>query len=286
MLYTQKMALTLNYTTTHHNATKPKRDNKNCVGYSLFATENIIFQPLELKKIDIGIILEMQGSYYGQIEDILENFKVLGGVIDPGYRGSIIVALLNKTNQNQTIFMHDVLAQMIFLPVILPELVYKDYEEEISTEEKEEKLKTYVKYTKTHPSAITPTRFEEGSVGYDLHALKNAYVPPFKTVKVDTGIELEIQGPFYAQIRDKSGFSTKRLLHVFNGVVDSSHKSSIVVYFENVSNQEQHIFAKEKIAQIIFLPVLTPIMQYKDEIDKNTTRGERGFQSGEIKSIC
>lgn len=280
------MALTLNYTVTHPDAVEPKRDNENCVGYKLFATENVIFQPYELKKINTGIILEMQGSYYAQLEDVLENFKVLGGVIDPGYRGSIIVALFNKTNQKQTILMQNVVAQMIFLPVILPELVYKDYEEEILDEEKEERLKTYVKFTKTSSSVITPTRFEEGSVGYDLHALKDAYVSPFQSVKVDTGIVLNIQGPFYAQIRDKSGFSTKRLLHVFNGVVDSSLKSSIVVNFENVSNQEQHIYAKEKIAQMIFLPVVTPKLIYKDEIDKNTTRGERGFQSGDIKSIC
>lgn len=280
------MALTLNYTTTHPNAITPKKDNENCVGYKLFATENIIFQPLELIKINTGIVLEMQGSYYGQIEDVLENFKVMGGVIDPGFRGSIIVALLNKTNKTQTILMHQDLAQIIFMPVILPKLVYKDYEEEILTEEKEEKLKTYVKYTKTNPSAIEPTRFEEGSVGYDIHALKDVYVCPGQSIKVDTGIVLDIQGPFYAQIRDKSGFSTKKLLHVFNGVIDSNHKSSIFVHFENLSNQEQHIFAEEKIAQIIFLPVLTPIMKYKDKIDKNTTRGERGFQSGQIKNLC
>lgn len=280
------MALTLNYTVTHPDAVVPKRDNENCVGYKLFATENVFFQPYELKKINTGIILEMQGSYYAQLEDVHENFKVLGGVIDPGFRGSIIVALFNKTNQNQTILMHEVLAQMIFLPVILPELVYKDYDEEISEEEKEEKLKSYVKFTKTSSLANTPTRFEEGSVGYDLHAMKNACAGPFETVKVDTGIVLDIQGPFYAQIRDKSGFSTKRFLHVFNGVIDSTHKSSIIVHFENVSNKEQLIFQGEKIAQMIFLPVVTPILKYKDEIDKNTTRGERGFQSGEIKSIC
>lgn len=280
------MALTLHYTLNHPYAVEPMRDNKNCVGYKLFVPENVTFQPFELKKINTGVILEMQGSYYAQLEDELDNFKVLGGVIDPSYRGSLIVALLNKTNQKQTVLMHSTIAQMIFLPVLLPELVYKDYEEELFSEEKEEKLKIYIKFTKTHPSAITPTRFEEGSVGYDLHALKDACVAPFQTVKVDTGIVLDLQGPFYAQIRDKSGFSTKRFLHVFNGVIDSSYKSSIVVHFENCSDKEQHIFAKEKIAQIIFLPVVTPNLKYMDAIDTNTTRGERGFQSGDIKSIC
>lgn len=277
------MSLILKYTTTDPSAIKPKRKNDMCVGYDLYSTKTILAPPRDVVKIDTGIILEMQGQYYGKIvaRPNETNFIEVAGVIDPSYRGSIIVCLFNMTDKKITILPEQLIAQLLFIPVLLPELIHIDAMEENT----ESSLKTYIKYTKTNPSAFTPTRFEEGSVGYDLHALKNASVPPFGSVKIDTGIVLHMQGQFYGQIQDKSGFSTKRKLHVKNGVVDSSHKSSIVVHFQNLSDQEQHIFAEEKIAQIIFIPVCLPKLKHADEIDLNTTRGMRGFSSGGVCNI-
>lgn len=45
------------------------------------------------------------------------------GVIDMDYRGEIIVALHNHSNENQTISRGDRIAQLVVMPVILPEFI-------------------------------------------------------------------------------------------------------------------------------------------------------------------
>lgn len=48
------------------------------------------------------------------------------GVIDMDYRGEIIVALHNHSNENQTISRGDRIAQLVVMPVILPEFIESD----------------------------------------------------------------------------------------------------------------------------------------------------------------
>lgn len=135
----------------------------------------------------------------------------------------------------------------------------------------------FLKYTKTDPAAVEPSRFEDGSVGYDLYAVKDVVIPPNNIVKIDTCIVFEMQGSYYGQIFDKSGFITKKKLKVVGGVIDSSYRGSIIVALHNFSSTEQKIFAFEKIAQIVFIPILLPKLIYKDEIDMDTERGDRKF---------
>ena len=124
-------------------------------------------------------------------------------------------------------------------------------------------------------------RFDENSVGYNLHAIKDVHVPPLGIAKINTGIVLKLKGPFYAQISDK--FSPKRkLCHVMNGVIDSNNL--IVVYLKNLSMEDKHIYANEIVAQIIFISVLLPELIYQEDINRNTTKGDRGCTSD--RDIC
>ena len=247
------MAFPLNYTKSSDLAIQPERISYNNVAYCFYNPKDITIQPFEVVKINTGIAFEMIGNhYYGQLVSKKTSFILLGGVIDPGYRGDIIVALINVTDKEQTIFRREVIAQCIFTPVLLPDLL-----QNISN------LQFHVKPTKTIESAFVPARLEDASVGYDLHATENFNVPPLGIVEIDVGVALELKGgPFYAQIRDKSGFSTKRKLHVINGIIDASNNNNpIIVYFQNLSREEQYIFANEQIAQVLFLPVLLPTLR-------------------------
>lgn len=274
------MALNLKYTTTDPLALEPRRLQDNSAAYNLFALKDITVPPKSVIKVNTGIILEMQGSYFGIISDEIEfatkkKLKIIAGVIDPSYRGVILVTFFNLSNEEQKIFAQEKIAHIIFVRVLLPKFIYA---EEIDTvHEIPEILETCIHYTKTRLSAFEPRRFEEGSVGYDLHALKDLVIPANGSGKVDTGIILNIQGPMYGQLFDKSGFVTQKKLHVLGGIIDASYKSSIEVHFINLSDKEQRIFADEKIAQIIFLPIELPTLVYKREIDMNTIRRNRGF---------
>lgn len=275
------MTLYLKYTVTNPMAIPPRRTHEDSVCFDVFSPKSFMLLPEAVVKIDTYIIFEMQGSFYAQLVDVPNtNLKLLAGVIDPGYRGSIIVALKNLTDAKQFISTSDIIAKMIFLPVLLPELIYDDFDEYEG-----KSLQLYVKFTKTHPAAFKPTRLDEDSVGYDLYAIEDTCVPPYGTKHIDIGLSLHIDAPLYGQIRDKSGFSTKKELYVINGVIDSSYKSSIIINFKNLSNKTQYIFFGETIAQLIFYTTVIPKLKYADEINMNTYRGDRGFESGN-RRIC
>lgn len=281
------MALNLKYTKTDPLALEPTRLSENSATYNLFALKDIIIAPKDIVKVNTGIIFEMQGSYFGKIWDQTDvvrekNLIIIAGVIDPSYRGEIFVTFFNLSNQEQKIFAQEKIACILFVRVLLPKFLYA---EEIETiHEIPEILGTYVYYTKTHLSAFEPNRFEEGSVGYDLHALEDLAIPAHGSAMLDTGITLHLQGPIYGQLFDKLGLVTKKKLHIVDGVIDCSYKSSIVVHLINLSNKEQRIFAEEKVAQIIFLPIEVPTLVYQKEIDLHTIRKHRSF--GGFNELC
>ena len=67
-----------------------------------FNPKSISVKPFKVVKINIGIAFEMIGKYYGQPVSEKPGFILLGGMIDPSYRGYIIVALINVIDK--TIF--------------------------------------------------------------------------------------------------------------------------------------------------------------------------------------
>lgn len=78
-----------------------------------------------------GIAVAIPRGYVGLIWDksgiaTKEGLKVLGGVVDAGYRGEVMVALLNTSNVPVTITNGRKLAQMLIQPVVTPhiEIVY------------------------------------------------------------------------------------------------------------------------------------------------------------------
>lgn len=275
------MALNLKYTTTDPLALEPCQSEENSATYNLYSLKDIIVPPRSIIEVDTGIVLEMQGSYFGLISDEIElatkrNLKVIDRVIDPSYRGVIFITFFNLSTKEQMIFEQEKIAHVLFVRVLLPKFIY--VEDIDAVHETPQILKTYIHYTKTHPSAFEPRRFEEESVGYDLYALKDVVIPANGIGNVNTGIILKIQGPpMYGQLFDKPEFVIQKKLLIVGGVIDSSYRSSIMVHFINLSDKKQQIFADEKIAQIIFLPIELPTLVYKKKIDMNTLRENFGF---------
>jgi dUTP pyrophosphatase len=104
------------------NATPPYRQTDNAAGIELFSTENIILDPGQIVKVETNIIFEIPYGYYGQIADKSSissyGVKVLGGVIDSDYRGSIKVLLINLGKQTIMFPANNAIAQMIIIPYL------------------------------------------------------------------------------------------------------------------------------------------------------------------------
>lgn len=100
-----------------------KRDEDS--GYDLYALINSrtieVIAPHTVAKINTGISIEMPigmgGFLYSRSSYAAQGLIVVGGVIDSGYRGEIIVCLLNTADYVQCIGDGDKICQIIFHPV-------------------------------------------------------------------------------------------------------------------------------------------------------------------------
>lgn len=134
-----------------------------------------------------------------------------------------------------------------------------------------------------HPDAKMPVRSTEGSAGMDLCALleEPLTVPPAGRASVPTGIAIglpsrETVGLVFA----RSGLAVKHGLALSNGVgvIDSDYRGEIKVGLVNLSDTAYTIQPGERIAQLVVMPVLLPVLEEAETLE-DTDRGAGGFGS-------
>ena len=138
-----------------------------------------------------------------------------------------------------------------------------------------------IKIQKLTTSATIPTRGSSSAAGYDLYAdVDTMQIKPGETVKVPTGLAMEIPGGYFGGIFARSGLSTKEGLRPANcvGVVDSDYRGPIMVALHNDSDVVREVTPQEKIAQLVVLPYLAVEFEEAEELEE-TKRGAGGFGS-------
>jgi dUTP pyrophosphatase len=82
----------------------------------LFSLNTEILEPGDVKSVRTGIAIEVTSGFGALIEDrsglALKGICTLAGVIDPGYRGEIVVVLTNVGRQRVEIEKGDRVAQL------------------------------------------------------------------------------------------------------------------------------------------------------------------------------
>ena len=105
-------------------------------------------------------------------------------------------------------------------------------------------------------NAKVPTRGSEYAAGYDLYAATNydIEIAPHSTVKIGTGISVELPNGTFGAIFARSGLATKKGLRPANcvGVWDSDYRGEICVELVNLSNTPFTVEPGERIAQLVF----------------------------------
>lgn len=131
-------------------------------------------------------------------------------------------------------------------------------------------------------NAKTPTRGSEYAAGYDLYADIDTSVTilPHETVKIGTGIAIELDKGTFGAIFARSGIATKKGLRPSNcvGVVDSDYRNEVIVALHNDSNLTRFINPGDRIAQLVVLPFVEVDFNIVDELSE-TQRGGGGFGS-------
>lgn len=141
-----------------------------------------------------------------------------------------------------------------------------------------------INYKKTNPNAITPTKGTEYAAGYDLYAIapeEGVAIEPGQTVKIGTGISMEIPEGYGGFIFARSGLATKQGLRPANcvGVVDSDYRGEIIVALYNDSDEKKVVNNKDRVAQLVLMPYLMHVDLVQAETLNETIRGDGGFGS-------
>ena len=122
----------------------------------------------------------------------------------------------------------------------------------------------------------------DGSSGMDLAANieDKIEIKPGKSVVIPTGLSISIPKNFEIQIRPRSGLAAKNNISVLNtpGTIDSDYRGEIKVILYNHGNTDFIINNKDRIAQMILIPVIKMNLEETDILPE-TVRGEGGFGS-------
>ncbi len=145
-----------------------------------------------------------------------------------------------------------------------------------------------VNIKKLNDKAVTPSCGSEYAAGYDLYANFNGdtiTIPAGETVKVGTGIAMEIPDGLFGAVFARSGLATKQGLRPANGVgvIDSDYRGEIIVALHNDSKADKTVQNGDRIAQIVIIPFLKAEFNELDELS-DTERGEGGFGSTDMSS--
>lgn len=130
--------------------------------------------------------------------------------------------------------------------------------------------------------AHLPTYGTAYSAGADLYAcLETAVsIAPGETVKIPTGLAMELPEGTAGLVFARSSLGTKRGLAPANkvGVIDSDYRGELMVMLHNHSREIQQIAPGERVAQLLVVPVFTPGFVEAEEL-ADTVRGAGGFGS-------
>ena len=135
---------------------------------------------------------------------------------------------------------------------------------------------------KLNPKVLLPTYKTEGSSGMDLMAFieDQIKIAPNSSALIPTGISVAIPNNVEIQIRPRSGLAAKSNITVLNtpGTVDSDYRGELKVILFNHSSKEFIVNNRDRIAQMILMPVLKIDFEEVDNLPE-TIRGTGGFGS-------
>ena len=130
---------------------------------------------------------------------------------------------------------------------------------------------------KLDPMAWIPERAHDTDAGLDLKSPINITVPARGSATIDTGVHIQLPPGPAGMLKSKSGLNVKHGI-TSEGVIDEGYTGSIVVKLYNHTFDDYHVNIGDKISQLVIVPILTPELEFVDDLDGGE-RGDNGFGS-------
>ncbi len=131
----------------------------------------------------------------------------------------------------------------------------------------------------------TPEYATEGSAAVDLRAAESLTIEAGARALVPTGVHIAPETKnVVAIVAARSGLAIKHGISLSNGigVIDSDYRGEICVGLINHSDKAFAIERGDRVAQLMFMPVLTANLIASETLDE-TERGAGGFGSTGVK---
>ena len=108
---------------------------------------------------------------------------------------------------------------------------------------------TVVKIERRHPRAQMPKKANETDACFDLMCVEGSRLEPDETRMLDTGIAIQMEPGWEAQVRGRSGLASRGIV-VHPGTIDHLYRKSIQVLVHNLSGRPYIVQPGDRIAQM------------------------------------
>ena len=98
-----------------------------------------------------------------------------------------------------------------------------------------------VGFMKLSEHAILPTKAHVTDSGFDLYAAQDVIIEPGETAVIKTDIAVVLPEGCEAQVRPRSGVTSKTKLRVQLGTIDNAYRGNIGIIVDNIEQPEYHV---------------------------------------------
>lgn len=127
-----------------------------------------------------------------------------------------------------------------------------------------------------------PAYATEHAAGIDLYCKtkEDISIKPGETVKINTGLKVEIPEGYFGAVYPRSSTGVKKQLMLANtlGVIDSDYRGELMMFFYNYGKTNQVIKNGDRLAQLVIQPYLRCQIEEVEELSESE-RNEGGFGS-------
>lgn len=137
-----------------------------------------------------------------------------------------------------------------------------------------------INFKKLSKTAIMPCKAHANDAGFDLFSDVNITTMGGDQTKVRTGIAIELPDGYMADVRPRSGITSKTKLRVQYGTIDAGYRGEISIIVDNIGSYYdfENIEEGMKLAQLVIQKIPDIELIEADELNE-TARGAGGFGS-------
>lgn len=155
-------------------------------------------------------------------------------------------------------------------------------------------------------NATLPIRNHSTDAGFDIYAAETITLEPQEKALIATDIAVNIPKGYVGLLTSRSGVSSKTHLVIETGKIDAGFQGHIEINIKNdhedngaetifkrdlkdkiIIEDERHLYKQgtyvinkgERLAQLLIIPIATPMLEEVKEFSNKTIRGTNGFGS-------